>query len=518
LAAEDGLPTDRVVAGRYRLESSLGRGGMGVVWQAVDTLIERAVAIKELRAPDGATDAERAAFVERALREARHAGQLNHPNVVGVHDVVSPTGADDAVYIVMELVRAPSLADLLDRHGPLPAARAAAVGLGILDALDAAHARGIVHRDVKPANVLVGDGDRVKLTDFGIALAAADNRLTRSGVIGTQAYLAPECFDAREAGPAADLWALGATLFHAVAGRAPFDRDTTTATLRAILFEDVPAPPGEPGLAQAITGLLTRPVDQRLSSAAVRQLLQPVAAAGVTPAPVDNPDQAPWEAHATTLHHVAPVAPPPPPTTAPAQFSGAPTQPPGYYPPSAPPPMPGPVAQPWGGPPPQQRRRAPWLIAAVVLIAGAVALVLVLTLAGGGDDNQQAGGTGPGGGTTVSGVPPKGTPAREALDTAGRFFLHASVGNYASALDLSVGSAHLAVQSAQAGHKLMNGGEGDFAIIDLKPQTVEITGARARVTVTFEFATAPSADALFQLEKSAGSWKVSRLPFQMLRS
>src|SRR4051812_18940089 len=302
---------------------------MGVVWQGVDTLIERAVAIKELRAPPGVTDRGRDAFVERALREARHAGQLNHPNVVGVHDVVSPTGDDSAVYIVMELVQAPSLAELLERDGPLPSTRAAVIGLGILDALDAAHARGIVHRDIKPGNVLVlvGDGDRVKLTDFGIALAAADNRLTRSGVVGTQAYLAPECFDAGEVGPAADLWALGAPLFHAVAGRAPFDRDTTTATLRAILFDDAPPPPGEPGLAAAIAGLLTRPVGQRLGSAAARQLLQPVAAAaGVRPAPVDDPERAPWESHPTSLNRMAPVTPlpPPPPATAPAQFSNAP--------------------------------------------------------------------------------------------------------------------------------------------------------------------------------------------------
>src|SRR6266540_3019445 len=261
----------RVLAGRYRLEEVLGRGGMGVVWRAVDTLIERTVAIKELRAPTGSVQGDRSSFVERALREARNAGRLNHPAVVAVHDVIAPTGDDDAVYIVMEYVQAPTLAEILDQQGPLPAGRVAAMGLGILDALDAAHAMGIVHRDIKPGNVLVSDGDRVKLTDFGIALAAEDTRLTRSGVIGTHAYLAPECFDAAQAGPASDLWSLGATLFHAVAGRAPFDRDTTTASLRAILFEEPPTPPCEPGLARVITGLLTRPVDQRLTSDAARQ-------------------------------------------------------------------------------------------------------------------------------------------------------------------------------------------------------------------------------------------------------
>ncbi|HEY8544194.1 MAG TPA: serine/threonine-protein kinase, partial [Acidimicrobiales bacterium] len=260
----------RVVAGRYRLEDVLGRGGMGVVWRAVDTLIERTVALKELRPPQGE---DATAFVERALREARNAGRLNHPGVVAVHDVLAATDDDPVVHIVMELVEAPSLAEVIDRDGPLPPARAAAIGVGILDALTAAHALGVVHRDIKPGNVLVLDGDRVKLTDFGIALAAEDSRLTRTGVMGTHAYLAPECFDDHQVGPATDLWALGATLFHAVAGTAPFERATTTATLRAILFEDPPPPPCGPPLADVIVGLLTRPVEQRLTAGGARELL-----------------------------------------------------------------------------------------------------------------------------------------------------------------------------------------------------------------------------------------------------
>jgi hypothetical protein len=307
---------------------------MGTVWRAVDTLIERTVAIKELRAPTGATEAERASFAERALREARNAGRLNHPGVVAVHDVISQPGDYDAVYIVMEYVQAPSLAEILDKQGPLPAQRVAKLGLGVLDALDAAHAMGIVHRDIKPGNVLVAAGDKVKLTDFGIALAAEDSRLTKSGVIGTQAYLAPECFDTGDAGPAADLWALGATLYHAVAGRAPFDRATTTATLRAILFEEPPPPPGDPRLGEAISGLLTRSVDQRLSSAGARQLLEPVASEPVAATP--GTDAAPWEANATGLYR------PTPPPSGPASFGGhtgqpgldAPTAPGGNFGPS----------------------------------------------------------------------------------------------------------------------------------------------------------------------------------------
>ncbi|HEY3632783.1 MAG TPA: serine/threonine-protein kinase, partial [Jatrophihabitantaceae bacterium] len=144
LTGADGQSPSRVVAGRYRLEQVLGRGGMGTVWRAVDTLIERTVAIKELRAPTGATEEERASFAERALREARNAGRLNHPGVVAVHDVISQPGDYDVVFIVMEYVQAPSLAEILDKQGPLPAQRVAKLGLGVLDALDAAHAMGIV--------------------------------------------------------------------------------------------------------------------------------------------------------------------------------------------------------------------------------------------------------------------------------------------------------------------------------------------------------------------------------------
>jgi serine/threonine protein kinase len=395
----------RVVAGRYRLEHELGRGGMGVVWRAGDTLIERTVALKELRPPGGE---EAAAFVERALREARNAGRLNHPGVVGVHDVISPTGDDDSVYIVMEYVEAPTLGDLIDREGPLPAPRVAAMGAGILDALTAAHAMGIVHRDIKPSNVLVGAGDRVKLTDFGIALAAEDTRLTRSGVMGTHAYLAPEAFDNGHIGPAADLWALGATLFHAVAGRPPFERDTTTATLRAILFEDPPPPPCPPPLADVIAGLLTRSVDQRLTSDTAYRELEQAATQPIVPA--DPPSGGGgWEAQATTAHRrppplaghtTQPGGPPPPFVTA---QPGSPGMPPGPGGPAGftgpghgPPPHPGPTTGPihggsWaGGPPtPPPRSNNAGLIVGG-LIAAAAVVVLVVMMGGGSGSEEPA--------------------------------------------------------------------------------------------------------------------------------
>ncbi|HMG42864.1 MAG TPA: serine/threonine-protein kinase [Acidimicrobiales bacterium] len=398
----------RVVAGRYRLESVLGRGGMGVVWRASDTLIERTVALKELRPPAGE---ESSSFVERALREARNAGRLNHPAIVAVHDVIAPTGDDPVVYIVMEYVDAPSLAEVIDRDGPpLPPARAAAMGLGILDALTVAHTMGIVHRDIKPHNVLVPGDDKVKLTDFGIALAAEDSRLTRSGVMGTHAYLAPECFDDGQVGPATDLWALGATLFHSVAGQAPFERPTTTATLRAILFEDPPAPPCGPPLADVITGLLTRTVERRLTGGAARELLEQavMTAPTVEAPPPANPGQAPWAAQATT-HHQRPT-PPPPHTTHP----GGP--PPAFvtaqHPSSAqlPPPRP-PATGPAHGPSPARPPGQPGILGGrtlgvLLVVVSALVVVYFTTLA---DDGEGGSGSGSGSGSGQANGLPTGT-------------------------------------------------------------------------------------------------------------
>jgi len=535
LGADDGQLADRVVAGRYRLERLLGRGGMGVVWRAIDMLIERTVAIKELRAPAGATQSEQSSFVERALREARHAGRLNHPNVVAVYDALPPTGDDGAVYIVMEYVQAPSLADILDRKGPLPGPLAAAVGLGILDALDAAHALGIVHRDVKPANVLVGEPDRVKLTDFGIALAAADTRMTRSGVIGTQAYLAAECFDTGQAGPAADLWALGATLYHAVSGRAPFDRDTTTATLRAILFEDPPTPHCEPRLAEAITGLLIRPVEQRLASPATRQLLQPVAvqpATGAGPAAaITDPARTPWEAHSTTLHRQPSDLAPPQPAflpapsapTAPA-FPGPAAPPSGYPtggygpPPQLPPPAGPPPGPSWNGAPPRSSR-TPWVIAGAVVAVAAVALILVLALSGGGGKHDASNPSGPNtdpGQSEISGLPREGTKERAALDATGRLITAMKSDDYSGALDLTTGGSHEAILNAQANSAPLKGSKGT-ELVDFKPKTVVLASSQdivqATVTMSLIRADGSTTDGQFLMELSDGSWKASSAPF-----
>jgi tRNA A-37 threonylcarbamoyl transferase component Bud32 len=280
-------PHDRVIAGRYRLTGELGRGGMGVVWLAADELVGREVAVKELRAPAGLPAAEAEVIRERALQEARNAARVDHAGAVALYDVLPATAEDAAVYLIMELVRAPTLADIIWRERRLAPQRTAVIGLQLLDVVQAAHAIGVVHRDIKPGNILIAAGDKVKLTDFGIAHNFGDPRLTRSGVMGTQAYLAPEVFESAPITPAVDLWALGATLFHAVDGRGPFERETTGATLRAILFEELPVPYCPPPLSAAIDGLLRRDPGQRMTGEQARPLLeaavtQPAAASATT--------------------------------------------------------------------------------------------------------------------------------------------------------------------------------------------------------------------------------------------
>jgi serine/threonine protein kinase len=253
---------NRVVADRYVIVGELGRGGMGVVWRADDRVIGRQVALKEIQVPPGGMD--------RVLREARTAGRLNDPGVVTVFDVLTDGGS---TFVVMELVEAPTLADIMAAQGPLDPDRVANIGLALLSALEVAHAAGIVHRDVKPSNVMLLPGDRVKLADFGIARAMDDPGQTGSGVLGSPGYLAPELFNGGFPSPASDLWALGATLFHAVEGRGPFHRDTTAATLHAIMYEEPRLGLCQGPLADVIMGLLTPDPYQRWTPAQVRQVL-----------------------------------------------------------------------------------------------------------------------------------------------------------------------------------------------------------------------------------------------------
>ncbi|WP_326562152.1 protein kinase domain-containing protein [Micromonospora sp. NBC_01796] len=254
----------RLIADRYRLVRPLGQGGMGRVWQARDEMLERDVAIKELVPPPGLTDDERREMRERSLREARAIARLDQVNVVRIFDVLI---ADGDPWLVMELVPSRSLHEVLRTDGAMPPARVAHIGLGVLAALRAAHRAGLLHRDVKPANVLLADDGRVVLTDFGLATVPGDPHVTRTGmVLGSPAYLAPERATDGIVGPAADLWSLGATLYSAVEGRTPYNRSTAIATLAALATE-IPPPPQRAGLLTALLeGLLRRDPQQRLGA------------------------------------------------------------------------------------------------------------------------------------------------------------------------------------------------------------------------------------------------------------
>jgi eukaryotic-like serine/threonine-protein kinase len=271
----------RVIGGRYVVLGELGRGGMGIVWRAEDRTMGRQVAVKELHLPQGLSQAERLEFRERLLREARNAGRLNDPGIVTVHDVISDDGVD---HIVMELIEARTLTDVVVSEGPLDDRTATNVAQQLLAALNTAHAAGVIHRDVKPSNVMLGAGGRVKLTDFGIAQAADDPRLTTTGsVIGSPGYLAPERLDGGHAAAASDLWALGATLYYAVQGAGPFARETTAATVAAVLHAEVPPVRARGPIAAVITGLLQRSPEARLSGVQSAALL---ASQATTPMPL----------------------------------------------------------------------------------------------------------------------------------------------------------------------------------------------------------------------------------------
>ncbi|MGC5018532.1 serine/threonine-protein kinase [Micromonospora sp. DT47] len=262
----------QLVADRYRLISPLGQGGMGRVWKARDEVLHRDVAIKELVPPPSLTDDERREMRERSLREARAIARLNHINVVRVFDVLRTDGDP---WIVMEYVASKSLQDTLAEDGPVPAARAVEIGLGVLGALKAAHKAGVMHRDIKPGNVLLGDDGRVVLTDFGLATIPGDPNVTRTGmVLGSPAYIAPERATDGTAGPEADLWSLGATLYAAVEGKSPYARSSAIATLAALATEPLPPPKNAGTLKPVLQGLLRKDPKERITAEVAERLLR----------------------------------------------------------------------------------------------------------------------------------------------------------------------------------------------------------------------------------------------------
>ncbi|SED87877.1 serine/threonine-protein kinase [Streptomyces sp. TLI_105] len=268
------------LAGRYRAVRQLGRGGMGVVWRAVDEVLGREVAVKELRTYNDASGPELEDLRLRMQREARAAARVRHPGVIAVHDVTEHEGRP---VIVMELIDGPSLDGVLGERGTLDPREAAQIGAAVLEALAAAHDVGVLHRDVKPGNVLLDRGGRVVLTDFGIATMddpgdGSATHLTRSGeIVGSLDYLAPERAQGQQPGPASDVWALGATLYAAVEGTSPFRRTSTWQTLNAIVVEPLPAPRLAGPLAPVLARLLDKDPTRRPDARTAARLLTEVA-------------------------------------------------------------------------------------------------------------------------------------------------------------------------------------------------------------------------------------------------
>ncbi|MFB9553725.1 serine/threonine-protein kinase [Streptomyces roseoviridis] len=255
--------TGLLLAGRYRLGESIGRGGMGKVWRAHDEVLHRVVAVKELTAGRFVAEADRLVLHARTQKEARAAARITHPGVVTVHDVLEH---DDRPWIVMQYVDGPSLADAAKESGSgtIEPREAARIGLHVLGALRAAHAAGVLHRDVKPANVLLARDGRVLITDFGIAAIEGDSTITRTGeLVGSIDYLAPERVRGGDPGPASDLWSLGATLYTAVEGSSPFRRGSPISTMQAVVTEEPPYPANAGALAPVIVALLRKDPEQR---------------------------------------------------------------------------------------------------------------------------------------------------------------------------------------------------------------------------------------------------------------
>ncbi|MEV7520228.1 serine/threonine-protein kinase [Streptomyces sp. NPDC091371] len=372
----------QLIDGRFELVAPLGSGGMGTVWRARDIALHREVALKEVRPPDPATAAAQPGLAdqlrERAVREARALARLAHPHVVTIHHIVEPAdGAGGHPWIVMELVRGGSLHDKLSA-GPLPLADVLRLGLDVLSALRAAHAEGILHRDVKPANVLLRPDGSAVLTDFGIAALHGSTGLTATGVlIGSPEYIAPERVRGEEGLASSDLWSLGMLLYVAAEGVHPLRRATSLATVVAVLDEPIPAPVRSGPLGSVLERLLVRDPAARPDGAQLEQLLRDASTAlgvGATPPPAAVP---------------TPVAPAPY-----GQYGpyGSPTPPPF-----------GPVPSPYAatttplpaGPAPRKRPVLLGLALAAVLAAGVVGIVRWLPdgSGDGGRDDAQGGST-----------------------------------------------------------------------------------------------------------------------------
>ncbi|MEQ3550682.1 serine/threonine-protein kinase [Pseudonocardia nematodicida] len=290
MSVPEGEVQRRQIAGRYRVDGPLGSGAMGTVWSGFDDVLQRRVALKELKFPHGIPPGEEQELRERIMREARALAGLSHPNVVTVFDVLDHGG--DEPLVVMELVPSKNLAVAISELGRLDAAQAGVVGFGTAAALRAAHRAGITHRDVKPGNVLISDDGRIKLTDFGIARNESDAPMTSAGlVLGSPAYIAPEVAAGQPVTPAADLWGLGATLYAAVEGRPPYDVDgDPVKTITEVVDGPVPVPTVTGPVGEVIAGLMVKEPAGRMPLDEVRTRLRPLLADPDDPIFPGSPD------------------------------------------------------------------------------------------------------------------------------------------------------------------------------------------------------------------------------------
>lgn len=349
--------TARPVAGRYDLIRMLGQGGMGTVWLAEDLLLQRQVAVKRVEVPTSLSAEDAAAVPKRVMREARAAARVAHPRLVMLFDVVEEDGN---VYLVQELVEAPTLKELVAEHGPLPPAEAARIGAQLAEGLAAAHSAGVIHRDVKPANVMVLADGGAKLADFGIASVAGDPQLTATGtIIGSPAFMAPEQATGSEVGPPADLWSLGATLYFAVEGEPPFNKAAPLATLAAMLNEPIRPPVRAGALGPVLERLLSKEPAGRPDVVEAGRLLGDVVSGGQA-GPAPRPAGDPSDTQVLPRPSSPPPLPPPPP--APRRT----------------------VQVPRG----QPRRKGVGMVAAVVIL-GLVGGLVLAALAGG-EDGERA--------------------------------------------------------------------------------------------------------------------------------
>ncbi|WP_067606928.1 serine/threonine-protein kinase [Nocardiopsis listeri] len=322
--------SEQRIADRYVLRRELGRGGMGIVWEAYDTALDRVVAIKQVLLPGHFTDAERHDAHARVRREARSAARVNHPTVITIHDVFEH---EHDPWVVMELVEGGSLQDMLSAEGALSPDRVAEIAVSLLEAVRAADAAGVLHRDIKPGNIMMSADGRVILTDFGIATVEGGPSITRTGaLIGSPEYMPPERLEGAPADHRGDLWSIGVTLYAAVEGSSPFRRDSITAAIAAVISAPMPPMTRAGWLEPVISGLLERDPDRRITVDQALRLLRDLRSGSAGPAgaaavgvpsdprePMADHSTGPYpdgghydgDAHPSAAAYAGPVAPPP---------------------------------------------------------------------------------------------------------------------------------------------------------------------------------------------------------------